>query len=181
VQTEIPHAAAAPVEEPSVEPSPVEKAPESDLVAYSPPIPEAIESETITRDVPRTRTVREFFATLGARKPPEIPDRNDPGIAEGETERAEEATIAARAEPQPETIDYPLADDAFANLFVGAAVKPEDSRAAAALSAAVAHPPRKTPSPTVPRPAVPAAPTEVAESEEDIRRFREWLDGLSET
>jgi len=126
------------------------------------------------------RTVRQFFATLGARKPPEIPDRTHPEIAE-EAAAAERSAAAVPASGTP-SAEYPLADDAFATLFAGSAVSPDDSRAAAALSSAVAHPPRTTPSPTVARPAVPAAPAaEVQESEDDIRRFREWLDGLSES
>jgi tetratricopeptide (TPR) repeat protein len=174
-------------EAPQPEPVHAEAPAESDLVAYAPPVPDVDAAESITVEpvieAPRTRTVREFFATLGARKPPEIPDRVDPTIAEDTAASEHAISIPTESEPRPEPKpdEYPLADDAFASLFAGAPVSTDDSRAAAALSAAVAHPPRKTPSPTVARPAVVTAPGEVHESEEDIKRFREWLDGLTES
>jgi len=80
---------------------------------------------------------------------------------------------------------YPYADDAFANLFEGTEVDPEDSRAAAALSGAMAHPaPAATiTTPSQSRPATGESSRtgqqSVQESEEDIRRFREWLEGLA--
>jgi tetratricopeptide (TPR) repeat protein len=186
------------------EESVAEPAQESDLVAYSPPVPEPVTEEAtaapatpVAAATPATpaisdtpppgdgrapsRTVREFFATLGARRPPEIPDRRDPEIAEDQSPSERAVDIPEQSDVAVEAKAYPLADDAFANLFAGTAVDPEDSRAAAVLSAAVAHPPRKTPSPTVPRPAVTTAPQDVHESEEDVKRFREWLDGLSES
>jgi tetratricopeptide (TPR) repeat protein len=188
----------SPVEQPRAEePSPEEAQPEhayaeisedSDIVAYAPPVPEEpvaeaapAEARTEPASARQTRTVREFFATLGARKPPEIPDRTTPEIAEEKPATPQAPSPPTPPEVQREVNKYPLADDAFASLFAGAPVAPEDSRAAAALSAAVAHPPRKTPSPTVPRPAITTAPAEVTETEEDIKRFREWLDGLTES
>jgi tetratricopeptide (TPR) repeat protein len=122
-------------------------------------------------------TIREFFATLGSARPP---------TANGEDAFTREEEEAPR-EPQPsDEQQYPYADDAFASLFQDALVSPEDSRAAAALSSAVAH---KPPSPGVATPpdsqparqADESGPPEQAmqESEDDIRRFREWLDGLA--
>jgi hypothetical protein len=104
-----------------------------------------------------------------------------PEVAEEKRRTPQAASPPVAPESQREVNQYPLADDAFASLFAGAQVDPEDSRAAAQLSAAVAHPPRKTPSPTVPRPAVTTSLADVTETEEDITRFREWLDGLTES
>lgn len=134
---------------------------------------------------PREMTVREFFATLGLMRPP----LNEPG---GGTEPiADVASVTGESpdvEIPPADEPYPVADDAFASLFGDAPISPEDSRAAAALSGAVAHgAPFSTPlTPAGPPPLSDAAaprasdqPTQ--ESEEDIRRFREWLDGLAES
>ena len=129
-------------------------------------------------------TVREFFATLGSARPPlrDVEQRAVPPesvAAASEPEQAEESS-------EPE--QYPIADDAFANLFTGVPANAEDSRAAAVLSGAVAHgTPFATPlsTPTSPAPRVPQQGREsgppAEESEEDIRRFREWLDGLADS
>ncbi|HYN80826.1 MAG TPA: tetratricopeptide repeat protein [Gemmatimonadaceae bacterium] len=129
-------------------------------------------------------TVREFFATLGAARPPsgyekETPETTEPVAPVNEPERSEE--VGALDE-------YPIADDAFANLFAGVPVDSEDSRAAAVLSGAVAHgAPFSTPLTTPAAPLARDVPANrqsgdpVKESEEDIRRFREWLDGLAES
>jgi tetratricopeptide (TPR) repeat protein len=163
------------------------------------PEPAATEADVVTPvtdaavDVPpREMTVREFFATLGSMRPP----LKEPG---GGTEPiADVASVTGESsdvETPPTDEPYPIADDAFANLFGDAPISPEDNRAAAALSGAMAHGapfstpltpagPPPPPSPPPPRrdAAVPRAsdqPTQ--ESEEDIRRFREWLDGLAES
>jgi len=134
---------------------------------------------------PREMTVREFFATLGSMRPP----LQEPG--EGTEPIADVASVTGESsdvETPPADEPYPIADDAFANLFGDVSISPEDSRAAVALSGAVAHgAPFSTPlTPAGPPPlrdvAAPRAsdqPTQ--ESEEDIRRFREWLDGLAES
>jgi hypothetical protein len=80
------------------------------------------------------------------------------------------------------------ADDSFARLFADTPVSPEDNRAAAAFSGAVA-PEHALPSidmPSVLQPSrePPGTPDRIQppqESEEDLRRFREWLDGLTES
>jgi hypothetical protein len=147
------------------EPEPAE---EAQFVAYSPQLPA---DEDLPHFAPRGPTVREFFAALGAYRPSAVNG----------------SAITAHA-PSPEPLgraDYPLATDAFANLFVDSPVSEEDSRAAFALSGALGTPDSSAP---VPKPAPPAAPPDPAqtssdaqESEEDIRRFREWLDGLAES
>jgi tetratricopeptide (TPR) repeat protein len=130
---------------------------------------------------PRELTVREFFATLGSIRAPiaEPPG----GDAAGQSQPSEPAAV----ETPPVVEPYRFADDAFANLFADSPASAEDSRAAAALSSAVAHgAPFSTPShatPTAPRetPVPRGAEQSAKESEEDIRRFREWLDGLTES
>lgn len=141
-----------------------------------PPTPVAAE--------PRGITIREFFATLGGVRAPatEASDVSDEVTPlEGPTD---EAVPPAATSGVPES-SYQYADDAFANLFGNTPVSPEDSRAAAALSGAVAH---TAPAPvTAPPESVPErgrgvtndARRPAQESEEDVRRFREWLEGLT--
>jgi hypothetical protein len=147
------------------------------LVAYSPQTPD---EDELAHYEPEGPTVREFFATLGARRPPN---------------GAPESFTAHAAVPSVEPIDdLPLASDAFSNLFADSPVSEADSKAAFALSGAMgAQPqtpevskPRATPQaaappvPPVTPAAQPAVPAAAQESEEDIRRFREWLDGLAD-
>ncbi len=131
-----------------------------------------------------TITVREFFATLGSARPPH-PGSEQPGAP------PEPVTEASQPEPAKESgapDAYPIADDAFGNLFAGAPSNPEDSRAAAVLSSAVAHGAPfstglSTPDPPPARSGQQNRESDAPaqESEEDIRRFREWLDGLSDS
>jgi len=151
--------------------------PESEpIVAYSPELPE---EEELPHYAPKGPTVREFFATLGSKRP---------STSNSITARA--AVPEIRSQPQPsesDTADLPLATDAFANMFANEPVNEDDARAAFALSGAIAAsetPLSRTPTPPKPAPAQqepPAVPATTEESEEDIRRFREWLDGLSES
>jgi tetratricopeptide (TPR) repeat protein len=153
--------------EPEPEPAMATGSAEPQFLAYSPPLPE---EKDLPHFAPKGPTVREFFATLGAFQPP----------SEGGSITAHAAV--SRMAPQP---DYPLATDAFANLFAGSEVSEEDSRAAFALSGALAATTPPPPEPVVPAPqpeAPPvASPAPAQESEEDIRKFREWLDGLTES
>jgi hypothetical protein len=141
---------------------------EQELVAYSPQLPEP---EDLPHFAPKQPTIREFFATLATRMPPS-----------GEPERS--YTARAAVPEIPDVDEYPLAGDAFANMFADSPVSDEDSRAAFALSGALGAP--VTPPPVVAQtaPSAPApvpTPDTTQESEEDIRRFREWLDGLAES
>ena len=155
-----------------------EKNEKKTLVApYSPQTPD---EDELAHYEPQGPTIREFFATLGARRPPN---------------GAPESFTAHAAVPRVEPIDdLPLASDAFSNLFGDSPVSEDDSKAAFALSGAMgAQPqtpevskPRATPQaaappvPPVTPAAQPAVPAAAQESEEDIRRFREWLDGLAD-
>jgi hypothetical protein len=142
---------------------------EQELVAYSPQLPEP---EDLPHFAPKQPTIREFFATLATRTPPS-----------SEPERSYTARAAVPEIPEAE--EYPLAGDAFSNMFADSPVSEEDSRAAFALSGALGAP--ATPPPVIAQTTVPPAPAQAPtpdttqESEEDIRRFREWLDGLAES
>jgi tetratricopeptide (TPR) repeat protein len=146
-------------------------------IQSEPDIEPAQVEETPLEEPVRGITIREFFATLGSMRPP---------TANGEDAYApEQEESAAEAQPS-EDQQYPYADDAFASLFQDAPVSAEDSRAAAALSSAVAHKPPAAgiSTPAESRPARQADESTTSEqtmqeSEEDIRRFREWLDGLA--
>jgi hypothetical protein len=101
---------------------------------------------------------------------------------EAAPEEIEEPVADSIAEEE----SYPYADDAFATLFENEPVSDEDSRAAAALSGAVAHTAPASPLEASREPGPsrePAGASEgqppAKESEEDIRRFREWLEGLA--
>ncbi|HEX6574808.1 MAG TPA: tetratricopeptide repeat protein [Gemmatimonadaceae bacterium] len=147
---------------------------EASFVAYSPQLPE---EEDLPHYAPKHPTVREFFATLGAFRPP---------ARDASTITAHAAVAETLATPAASADDYPLASDAFANLFGDEPVSEEDNRAAFALSGAIgaSTPPSNlaVSAPTEPEPAPPASTdTPAQESEEDIRRFREWLDGLAES
>jgi tetratricopeptide (TPR) repeat protein len=164
----------SPHDEPADEP-----AEESGVVAYS---PEAPAEHELPHFVPKRTTVREFFATLGAMRPP------SQDAARSFTARAAIPTVAQTDDAGDEEVveDLPLATDAFADLFPESTASEEDTRAAFALSGALSatqHTPVLSSvqtSPPQPEPAAPAAEAS-EESEEDIRRFREWLEGLAES
>ena len=178
VEPIVAEAAREPESIPEPEPEPIpeheaesvyEREPEPELVAYSPQLPEP---EDLPHFAPKQPTIREFFAALATRTPPS----NEP----------ERSYTARAAVPEiPEVEEYPLAGDAFANMFADSPVSEEDSRAAFALSGALGAP--VTPPPVVAQTTAPSAPVAAPtpdttqESEEDIRRFREWLDGLAES
>lgn len=147
------------------------------LVAYSPHTPDEAE---LAHFEPKGPTIREFFATLGARKL--SPQRDDPSFT------------ARAAVPGVDPVESHLpAPDAFTSLFADEPVAEEDSRAAFALSGALSATPQSTvesgfrstpgsPAPGVEEQTTPAeAPQAAQESEDDIRKFREWLEGLADS
>ena len=161
------------------------EAPGAKTPAVEVPAEDEVEQPVSAVEEPPTRgmTIREFFATLGKARPPS--DEMDELDEETTADLADDEAESTAEEPASEGESYPYADDAFANLFQGTDVNPEDSRAAAALSGAMAHPaPAATiTTPSQSRPATDASSQagqqSVQESEEDIRRFREWLEGLA--
>lgn len=133
----------------------------------SPPAPEpASEEESVESpiaDEPRAapegiaakqRTVREFFAILGSRKPARALDRLSGSDGNGRPHRASES-------------------------FFSAAPAEDDRRAAVALAGAFSVPSASYQSSAAAETAQPVRQTAVKESEEDMARFRAWLDGLT--
>jgi Flp pilus assembly protein TadD len=149
---------------------------EAGVVAYS---PEAPPNDELPHFVPRRPTVREFFATLGAMRPP-----SDQGERSFTARAAIPAVAAPGASDEPAAEDLPLATDAFSDLFPESTIPEEDTRAAFALSGAMSatqHSPTPASVQTPPPPEQSEPAVEHSkESEDDIRRFREWLDGLAE-
>jgi hypothetical protein len=120
----------------------------------------------------RQPSIKEFFATLGRRRP----SRNNapayqPPSSPPASLAADDIPSMAATGPAP-TLD---------NVFAGAEVSQADARAATRLAGAFSGTPR--PSAT---PRTPAVPTprlnprlQTQESEEDVAKFRAWLDGLT--
>jgi hypothetical protein len=169
-------AAAAMIEPEPPQPEEAAEEEEHAVVAYSPEPPR---DEDLPHFRPRSPTIREFFATLGSRRPP------SQGAGQSITAHAGLPSAEPRAAEREE--DLPLATDAFTSLFADSPVSEEDSRAAFALNAAMSgtghnpNPSSARTSPPQPAPAVPDQVEQTKESEEDIRRFREWLDGLADS
>jgi hypothetical protein len=164
--------------------APVQEAPRAKTPALEVPVEERPQGHPAPAAAEtRGITIREFFATLGAVRPSATKTSDDSDrvtLSDAATAEAGTATSSANES------SYRYADDAFANLFGNAPVNTEDSRAAAALSGAVAHttPPSPAPASAERAPERGAGATRAAapptqESEEDIRRFREWLEGLA--
>ncbi len=170
------------------------------FVAYSPQPPE---EEDLPHYKPPGPTIREFFATLGARRPPEsgsaasftahamVPEIDALPEVDDMAEWHDEESLPESAPEEARPVDeFPHVSDAFANLFPDSPISEEDTRAAFALSGALSSQPAPNVMltdlpPTTPAPASSASALEVPqaaqESAEDIRRFREWLDGLADS
>ena len=123
----------------------------------------------------RQPSIREFFATLGRRRPPAPSSRGRSSSGSGNN--------------QPAAVDMrpPLAAaPAAANLdsvFAGATVTPADARAASRLAGAFSGTSGSSrtspPTPPMPTPRVNPRVPQAQESEEDVAKFRAWLDGLT--
>ena len=150
----------------------------------SPPtVPPSRERESIEspmRDEPRAEpdgyaarqpSVREFFATLGRRRPPRT--AGSPPMRAGNNRPAEPAPILSTPAPSA-SLDA---------VFAGATVSPADARAASrlagAFSGAAGSGTRSPATPAVPTPRVNPRMPQTQESEEDVAKFRAWLDGLT--
>jgi tetratricopeptide (TPR) repeat protein len=124
----------------------------------------------------RQPSIREFFATLGRRRPPR--SAGNSGNSGGTT----------RASNKPPSGSAPSIGNAAPSasldaVFAGATVSPADSRAASRLAGAFSGAPGSSrtspPTPPVPTPRVNPRVPHVQESEEDVAKFRAWLDGLT--
>jgi hypothetical protein len=121
----------------------------------------------------RQPSIREFFATLGRRRPPRAsfsaPSRAVPQPS------PEPPTDA----PQPFASSAPAAS--LDSVFAGATVSAADARAASRLAGAfsgAAGASRTPPTPPMPTPRLNPR-VQAQESEEDVAKFRAWLDGLT--
>jgi len=154
---------APPIEGPSVETPSFDRTP-IDSPPSSTPSPEPDSVESPAREEPRAEpegkaarqpSIREFFATLGRRRPP----------------RPSGASPRATAAPSA-SLDA---------VFAGATVSSADSRAATTLAGAFSASARgSTPPPPSSSPTPRSNPRmQTHESEEDVAKFRAWLDGLT--
>ena len=115
----------------------------------------------------RQPSIREFFATLGRRRPPR-PAAATPWGA------SEPGNRSAPVEPSPSA--------SLDSVFAGANVSARDARAASTLAGAFSASARgSSPPPPAPTTPTPRANTRLQsqESEEDVAKFRAWLDGLT--
>jgi len=127
----------------------------------------------------RQPSIKEFFATLGRRRPPRADRATGGGMRSAGSAQPE----APPAEPPP-----PMATAApgasLDAVFAGATVNPSDARAASRLAGAFSGVPtagttRTPPTPPMPTPRVNPRLPHAQESEEDVAKFRAWLDGLT--
>jgi hypothetical protein len=120
----------------------------------------------------RQPSIREFFATLGRRRPPRTASSGGPSHG-GANNLAAESQIPLGAAPPSATLD---------TVFAGATVSPSDARAASRLAGAfsgASGASRTPPTPPMPTPRVNPRVPQAQESEEDVAKFRAWLDGLT--
>ena len=193
---------AAHPEQPETAPAARKDAPESPGIDRAPaqtppPAPPYRERESVEaparegpRDVPRERpreepraepegiaarqpSIKEFFATLGRRRPPR---------ATGSQAAATRPTNSMPADQGPSLVGSAPSATLDA-VFAGATVNPSDSRAASRLAGAfsgASGTSRATPpTPPMPTPRVNPRLPHAQESEEDVAKFRAWLDGLT--
>jgi tetratricopeptide (TPR) repeat protein len=161
-------------ETPDFDRSPVDSPPSS------PPSRERESIESPSRDEPRAEpegysarqpSVREFFATLGRRRPPRT--AASPPLRAANNQPADTGAGLGNAVPSA-SLD---------SVFAGATVSPSDARAASrlagAFSGATGGGSRTPATPPVPTPRVNPRLPHTQESEEDVAKFRAWLDGLT--
>ena len=161
-------------ETPEFDRSPVDSPP------TAPPSRDRESIESPAREEPRAEpegygarqpSIREFFATLGRRRPPR-PAGSQP-MRSNNARPADTAPALGSAVPSA-SLDA---------VFAGATVSPSDARAASrlagAFSGATGSGSRTPPTPPVPTPRVNPRLPHTQESEEDVAKFRAWLDGLT--
>ena len=152
-----------------------------EVPAIRQPSPERESVEAPARDEPRAEpraepgtagrqpSIKEFFATLGRRRPAR-PSSGD-GSRSGNNQSAD--TRAPLGTAPGGSLD---------TVFAGATVSPSDARAASRLAGAFSGATgasRTPPTPPMPTPRVNPRVPHAQESEEDVAKFRAWLDGLT--
>ena len=155
-------------EQPSIDFPPI-SAPSRDRESIEPLREEArAEPEGVAAREP---SIREFFATLGRRRPPRASGRG--GTQSGNSRPPESGP----------SLGNPASGPSLDTVFAGASVSPSDARAASRLAGAFSTTTggvRTTPpTPPMPTPRVNPRMPQVQESEEDVAKFRAWLDGLT--
>jgi tetratricopeptide (TPR) repeat protein len=122
---------------------------------------------------PRQPSIREFFATLGRRRPPSPNSRGGSRPGNNQPPPADTRPPLAAAPPGA-TLD---------TVFAGATVSSADARAASRLAGAFSGTSGSSrasnPTPPMPTPRVNPRVPQAQESEEDVAKFRAWLDGLT--
>ncbi len=168
-------------EAPSFDRSPVDSPPSSQPSRRR----ESIESPE--REEPRAEpegiaarqpSVKEFFATLGRRRPPRPTGASGGGAGGGGMTRSGNSIPPESSASMSSAVPGASLDAVFA----GATVNPADSRAASRLAGAfsgVTGTSRTPPTPPMPTPRVNPRVPATQESEEDVAKFRAWLDGLT--
>jgi tetratricopeptide (TPR) repeat protein len=168
--------------EPSIESPPYREEPvDSPPPTQSPRYRESVEAPQ--REAPRAEpesiaarqpSVREFFATLGRRRPPRATSASSGGNARAPGNMTSDIASTPGGAPTSASLDA---------VFAGATVNAADSRAASRLAGAfsgTAGTSRTSPpTPPMPTPRVNARLPQAQESEEDVAKFRAWLDGLT--
>jgi len=179
---EAPKGTPAAPREPSVESPPYREEPvDSPPPSQSPRYRESVEAPQ--REAPRAEpegiaarqpSVREFFATLGRRRPPRTTTASSGGNARAAGNMTSDIAPTPGGAPTSASLDA---------VFAGATVNAADSRAASRLAGAfsgTAGTSRTSPpTPPMPTPRVNTRLPQTQESEEDVAKFRAWLDGLT--
>jgi len=161
-------------ESPDFDRSPIDSPP------TSPPSRDRESIESPSRDEPRAEpesigarepSIREFFATLGRRRPPRASGSS--GMRSGNAKPSDSGPSLGNPAPRGASLD---------TVFAGATVSPSDARAASRLAGAFSGATggsRTPPTPPMPTPRVNPRVPHAPESEEDVAKFRAWLDGLT--
>lgn len=178
---ETPRGTPAAPREPSVESPPYREEPvDSPPPAQAPRYRESVEAPP--REAPRAEpegiaarqpSVREFFATLGRRRPPRTTTSSG-----GNARPSGNMTSNIAATPGGAPTSASL-DAVFAGANVSAADSRAASRLAGAFSGAAGTSRTSPPTPPMPTPRVNPRVPQAQESEEDVAKFRAWLDGLT--
>jgi tetratricopeptide (TPR) repeat protein len=179
---EAPKGTPASPREPSIESPPYREEPvDSPPAPQSPRYRESVEAPP--REAPRAEpegiaarqpSVREFFATLGRRRPPRATTASSGGNARAPGNMTSDIAPTPGGAPTSASLDA---------VFAGATVNAADSRAASrlagAFSGAAGTSRTSPPTPSMPTPRVNPRLPQAQESEEDVAKFRAWLDGLT--
>jgi tetratricopeptide (TPR) repeat protein len=157
----------SPVDSPPSQPSRYRESIEAPVREERHPGPEGIAA--------RQPSIREFFATLGRRRPPRTSGSAAPPSTRSANAMPADTSPSLGVSPPAASLDA---------VFAGATVNPSDSRAASRLAGAFSGgtgggTSRTPPTPPMPTPRVNPRVPAAQESEEDVAKFRAWLDGLT--